>query len=270
MITTHILQLEAVTDGAIAAWNGAAVHGFFFKHLRNVNAPVAERLHADNNTPGPYSLSPLLGLPAPRGGLHTYRQAQVASLRITALSEDLAAAVTAPDGWLARLPERITLDGFTWRITGWQAAHPALRYEDLRDQALKRTPPPSRWRLIFDTPMTLSGRSAAFPFPLPESLLTGWIARWNSCAPFDIHPGLVDAARECMFIDFYDLRTVKWEGKRSAPPLTACTGEIAFRAPRADADLRTALDVLFAFSEFCGSGYKTSMGLGQTRVVRQT
>lgn len=133
---------------------------------------------------------------------------------------------------------------------------------------LAQAPFHPRVKLRFATPTTFShGGDRHLPLPVPELLFRGWARRWNAWAEgwevtdetlarLTDHVGLAHASVETRMM------ALKAGGK-----VVGFEGSITLEAlhPRAwSAEDKSAFSRLAAFSRFCGSGARTTQGMGLT------
>jgi CRISPR-associated endoribonuclease Cas6 len=274
LIASIVIQLRAMRSGSLLNGNGVAAHGAWFKHWNAADSKMGDAVH---DKPGvrPFTLSPLMDLPAAgRDGIIHFSAGQISWLRITTLQDELTERVLDPaSGWLAEVTGApcLEVDDTFWQVIGVATRaeeHPRAgrsSYLELRDRVSKILPPPTSWRLVFDTPMTLNGDHFPFPFPKPESLVKSWLTRWNAFAPFELPSELPGQVRQHLSIEEYALKTTRLRGRGET--ITGCSGTITYQAHGMPADERLSLTLLFEYAFYCGSGYKTSQGLGQTRLV---
>ncbi len=263
-----VLELTALQEGAYHFDTGKGVHGWWFQRWLEHAPAVASEMHQSNRSAA-FTLSPLMGLPHATDGFVKIFTDQSAWLRITTLDETLDGLVLQADGWLEKLPGMVVIENIPWRIQGIHSTHAGhpwagrASYADLRS-LLDMNNPPSRWWLEFGTPMTFNGKKTQFPFPLPEMLVRSWMDRWNAFAPFTLPDEVLQAAREGLGVTGYRLRTQTLiEGKRR---VIGCQGDLSLRAIEQPPGLLLALNLLFEFAFFCGSGYHTTQGMGLTRL----
>ncbi|MBI5842857.1 MAG: CRISPR-associated endoribonuclease Cas6 [Chloroflexi bacterium] len=282
MPLSAVISLEALTDGRLDQFTGRGVHGFWFNHWRNVDAVFADSLH-ENTQDASFSLSPLLGLPSPRGRGAGVRAGQTAFFRIGMLTEELAQSFE--EKWLkaltinseieipqAREERETAIPGQRWKVTAHALEsnqHPMagrVGYEELSRKHLMNPNPPRQWKVEFLSPTTFHGKAGHLPFPLPESLINSWMRRWQAFAPIALpQDEISEWARGSLVVSSYSLRTVP---AREADRLRiGCVGTLTLRALDMPPYLRAAIDLLAAYSFFCGSGAHTTQGLGQTQCV---
>jgi CRISPR-associated endoribonuclease Cas6 len=277
MPLSAVLQLESLAPGRFDGFTGRGVHGFWFKRWAEVDPLTAGRLHSQSQDT-PFTLSPLLGLPA-RRGVTSLQAGQAAWLRITCLETRLEN--TFREKWLEGLEKAGPLElpeGVTWQVRAvaleagshpWAAAVP---YEELSRLHLVNPNPPRQWRLEFFTPTafnsgrTSAGRDHHLPFPLPESLVKSWLRRWQAFAPIALpEEELLAWARLNLAVSAYRLHSLPVrEGEHLR---VGGVGWLSLRALDMPPYLRAAVDLLAAYAFFCGSGAHTTQGMGQTRLV---
>lgn len=273
-----VLQLEAVQSGCYTKSTGVGVHGWWFDQWQAVDQRFRDQVgrdpgiagHLHRNADKPFTLSPLMGLPAsPPGSLTRFPAGQVAWLRFCLLSdsEEMQTALLHPRcGFLAALPDRIRIGGIEWRITALAESPPAHPWAGQASYAtLLSGSPVDAWEIELATPTLFNGNNGTFPFPLPGSLVESWLRRWNAfCAvePFD--DALSEAVRAGgLAVQGYALQAETFiEGNHDS---VGCTGRLAFTARRLTGRQRKQVDALARFSFYCGSGRHTAQGMGLTR-----
>lgn len=274
MIAAFVVELRALRPGKLLNSSGTAVHGAWFRQLGAFNSALVPGVHAAPSGSKPFTLSPLMGLPpAQEDGLHEFQAGQRAWLRICTLSAALSRHMPA---WLDALPAELELSGTHWQVTARQTRadeHPwagAVSYLELRERALARRPVPHVWTLEFATPTAIDGRNFLFPFPAPESLASSWMERWRTFSTLEDWPAfskeeLKSLVRERLAVESYNLRTVQVHLHNR--PVPGCLGTVTFCAHDLPPEVCQALDALMDYAFFCGSGYKTTQGWGQTRLT---
>ncbi len=279
MLTAAVIHLQAVSDGKIEYATGRGVHGFWFHRWAQVAPSIADDLHQENQIP-PYTLSPIMELPRPsRNGSVNIAQGSKTWVRVTALTRSLSEVLLKK--WLPGLENDTEIEipqskipkqtGFRWRVTGVSltgAEHPwagQISYSQLTSKHLYAMRPPNSWRMSFVTPTSFHGGAGHFPFPLPDSLVTSWLRRWQAFAPIALPDDLPDLVRQYIVISAYSLKTAPVHaGKRLT---VGCVGQITLRALKMPPEGRAALDLLANYAFFVGSGHRTTQGMGLTRRV---
>ena len=262
-----VLHLQAAHPGTYRHATGPGVHGWWFQRWQTFNPALADAMHQPGRF-APFTLSPILGIPTPQGPVEV-AEGCPAWLRLTVLSTELEAHLPA---FLDSLPAVLAVDGIVWQLAGVSrtpsehAWADAASYDDLRT-LLDQRKPPDLWTLEMVTPTAFNGKKTQFPFPLPDLMIRSWLERWNAFAPFALPADLVPIGREDLSVATYSLPTHQIsEGLLQA---IGCTGELTMRAFEVHPDMRVALNRLFTFAFYSGTGYHTTQGMGQTRLLRE-
>jgi CRISPR-associated endoribonuclease Cas6 len=140
-------------------------------------------------------------------------------------------------------------------------------YAEFLDHASTDT----RIALRFLTPTCFKAGDLDSPLPAPHSMIRSWLSRWSQYAPppLRINVALVDAAWAHVAISGYDLSTKVRDlgyGKQMG-----FVGRLSLRVVKAGKlgeEILRQLNALADYAEFCGTGRKTTHGMGQTRRIR--
>lgn len=187
-------------------------------------------------------------------------------VRVTALDERAGRALAMAAG-AAVGRAQVALRRSVVRVSGCLRDAPPLA-EATDYAALAALPFAPKVALRFVAPAAFSqGGDRHLPLPVPDLLLRGWARRWNLWAPRDMLwddetvsalAGRVAVARARIETQTVDLDPGK---------LVGFTGTVTLEALRLPAWTdreRGAFAALTAFSRFCGSGARTTQGLGLT------
>ncbi|WP_395089128.1 CRISPR system precrRNA processing endoribonuclease RAMP protein Cas6 [Armatimonas sp.] len=265
------LELEEAT---FLASKQAPAQGWFLKLCQFYHPAVSEALHAEEpeekNVRRPYTLS----------RFHTPPQ-QVNPLELYAVEQGLSA--TCDEGELRRgqrLSLRVGLldDGFAESLRNALpnlplptvgrgrcalASPPEWLYAPW--EALAQVPVPDRLRLEFATPTAFVSQDELLPRPEPERFLASWRRSWERFAPESVPAPTEELLAEAPpLVSAFDLKTLAWPSRQRT-----CVGfvgwmELTWRRG-APEEARRAAASLATLAAFCGTGAKTTTGLGQTR-----
>ncbi|HMA33158.1 MAG TPA: CRISPR system precrRNA processing endoribonuclease RAMP protein Cas6 [Chloroflexia bacterium] len=264
MFLAAVIRLRLVETAPLPPYLGRAAHACFFELLGAVDQGFADELHNADRPKG-FTVSDLIGLPA---------QAQVpagqpCALRLTSTDTHLSQLLR--DRILPGLPDRLQLGGQAFAVEGVAtdaAAHPLAGAADPAELAasfLFRGPPPgNRITLTFASPTTFRSGGHNVPLPLPALVFGGYLDRWNAQVESQLSPDLRRFAEECVGVSRYRLETALVPVEPGAAQV-GFTGTCQFTVLNHDNYWIRLLHLLAAFSFWCGTGYKTTMGLGQTR-----
>ena len=223
-----------------------AMHAILMGALDAADPALAERVHEMHTKPFTQALRP-----DEEGGL---------LWRVAWLDDELAEPFRQG---LARLaPDRLLERPLALHAARATAAHTPYA-------ALAAAPAARRFRLTFHTPTTFKQQYYQEPVPGPYLCFQSWWSRWNHFAPAEhaINVALLDVVAAHVVTSRFRIRSVFWQdGRRRA---IGALGKMTFAAIRGDrveeAWWRRAA-ALAAFSRFCGTGYKTTQGMGQTEL----
>lgn len=241
------LDLRGARD--LPEHGGTQLHANFFKWIEAVDAPLA-RLIDGGDGPKPFTVSPL-SVEADRGAQGVFR--------ITLLDDDLYPIL------LAGLTRRSAAEIHHQVLP--IAAPPevyARSYEELWSGADRH----KHVTLAFDTPTSFKSKEMHYTLPDAVLVFSSHLARWNAFAPPELR---VDEAwpewvrqtvaaarfrlesREVRFRDYVQM---------------GCVGLADYEVirPVRSTDLAAQVfNVLGDYAYFCGTGHKTTQGMGQTR-----
>lgn len=225
-------------------------------------------MHQNNLPQQPFTISPIIGLASDDDGICHFHSGQRVIFRITTLSDKLSDEL--PE-WLDGLWElgKLDLDGTVWQIEKiaiYSDEHPwagFVPYQNIIQTV--RMEKRRSWTLEFITPMTFHG-DHYYPFPQPENLVKSWLDRWNCFSPVVLPENLPEIARRSLMIEKYNLKTVPVRMHGIVFP--GCIGQVTLAFDKSlEEELKNSINILVFYSFFCGSGYKTTQGLGQTRII---
>jgi len=245
------LALNPEEAHALPQYPGRALHGLFYQWLALGDYTLATGVHETSGA-RPFTVALLAG-----------RNGQ-GSLRFTVLDDDLWPAL---EQGIAKTP---TVEVLNRPLTLPEAGPRVYRqtYADLATNA----DGDKRIGLRFHSPTSFRSGGMHVPLPEPRLLFQSWLLRWNDFAPEEhqINIALLDIVEAHVAISRYSLRTrmVDWGRNRK---VIGFVGEAQFyvlRAHKIGKDWLRKLNILADYAPFCGTGHKTTQGLGQTERVR--
>jgi CRISPR-associated endoribonuclease Cas6 len=257
-----------VQKSTIPADQGRATYGLFLELVRQADSALAQELH-DIEGVKPFTVSNLQRTGRRVKGEVTLDPERPVWWRVTTFMPRLSQVVL--EQVLLNLPDQVTLADQPFQVVGAtadEADHAwagQTSYEDLAQSHLLGADDPPPWlNLEFATPTTFRSAGKHLPFPLPGLVFDHWLNKWNKFAPLSLHPDVKRFAEECVAVSRYSLRS---RVVRFGPAtFIGFVGRCSFRALRRDPYWLRLLHTLAAYAFYCGTGHKTTMGLGQTRV----
>lgn len=260
---------------------GPVLQGMFLHLIEEVDPAVCRRLHDDSQY-RPYTLSPLgiVSKPSkkpnsrlPFQGFQWPRDRVLhpetpCMLRVTLLEDDLFP--TFSRYFLSRAAPTFRLGETTFRVTNvavtadggnpWSRYTP---YTDLIEQA-SRARQERAITLRFLSPTSFRRGNVDFPMPDPRLVFRSYRARFEEFAQIAFLPDFDEQ------VEFYTgvarlqrLETTTIRTKKVA--LVGFMGSVTYTIDRkAPPDLLFQMNLLADFAFFCGTGRKTTVGMGQT------
>ena len=183
--------------------------------------------------------------------------------RVTLLEDDLWEPLRAG----VQAVGVLDLNGRTWPVR-WPDAQVTHRSYDF---LLTGVRPADYIEVKFLSPTTFRAGDLDFPLPEPVAVFKSWLSRWNDFAPPDrrISTSLMETVLTNVAISAHRLRTQRHDLGRGQ--IVGFLGEVTFaivKARKLNQALVWQLNALADYAEFCGTGRKTTHGMGQTRRVR--
>lgn len=229
-----------------------ALHATLLKWIAAADSELATAVH-DRPARKPFTVAPLT--PNPDGGWRW---------RITLLVDALWPALLEGGQQTGALD----LDGRAFPVAFEKAQTLHRSYDAL----LTEIQPDTYLRLAFLSPTTFRAGRLDMPLPEPGAVFQSWLSRWNDFAPPNraISTALIDVIREHIAIaEIKALHTERHDLGRSRP--VGFVGYVTYVITGArklnQADV-WRINALADYAEFCGTGRKTTQGMGQTRRTR--
>jgi CRISPR-associated endoribonuclease Cas6 len=237
------------------------LHSWFLDQVRRKDPTLSAYLH-DSQSEKPFTISGLITSPHPDDRTLQLSPDQTYPWTITALSESV---ITWLKQWLQTPPLDITLRSGTFTINDWTLTLPPTTYRQL----LPRTTPTSPTLILsFLTPTSFRRKGTHFPLPLPYNLFHSHLRRWNDFSNYPIDPDpFLNWIDESVIILRHELRSQKVSAGKSGS-VTGFMGAVQYgltpKAQRHSEFVKYFL-ALGKLAPYCGTGHKTTFGLGQTR-----
>ncbi len=276
LLYSVVLELTALNSAVIPATMGHQAHAFFLDLVRQVDPDLAARLHDEPNY-RPFTVSPLSGGRS-EGTTLTLRSGQSCRLRFTLLDGG-PLWQTLTRHFLETPSLTLRLGNAQFRLerllstsksdpTGWAA------FNDWAN--LSTTPGRPTFRLNFVSPTAFSrndgNEKRFFLFPEPVDVWASFRRSWNLYAPAvlrleePVWLELQNFIEQRVLVTDYMLQTatLRFPNYLQKGFTGFCAYKIGGAGPASSLQA-VQLTALAEFSLYCGTGYKTTMGLGQTR-----
>jgi len=265
-LNSVLLKLVAQSEASIVYFMGRHTHALFLGMINSSSPAIARKLHGD--TPlRPFTVSSLIGDFNSTGKELAIECNQDYYIRLTFLEDEiydcfLDASAKAQggtyklDGAVFKV-EGLILDRKDSNLCGHQS------YERLISAA--RAQP--KITMQFFSPSTFRSRGKRnVVFPLPSLVFASYIARWNQYSPFKLPPSLDKTIAE-IAVASYELSTCSLSYVTYSE--TGFMGECHYVLPDSlSSKDAKSINILANFAFYCGTGAKTTMGMGQTRRIK--
>lgn len=257
-----VFDLEAISSTSLYSQYTIGLHAWFLDQVRQFNPELSAYLH-DGESEKPFNISALEGQLVPTGRQLHLEAKQTYHWHVNALSPRVAQFLGQ---WLTQLPQTLALRDAPLQIKQVSIAHPPTTYAQLLQSSVEKQ---TNVSLSFVSPTSFRRKGHHFPLPVPVNLFHSYLRRWNDFSGIPIETeAFLDWIDEGVIIHQHRLESVKVAaGKRGS--VTGFTGAISCglsKAALANTEFTRLFYALVRLSPYCGTGHKTTFGLGQTRL----
>ncbi len=236
------------------------LHAWFLNEVRKDDPEFSQYLH-DGQSEKPFTLSRLSGEMTTNGKQLFLPAGKTYNWYVTALSQ---AMVQWMSRWLLELPEAISLLKKSLEIKSLAISHPATTYDHLFKSRIKKS-----ISLSFISPTSFRSKGHHFPLPAPDKLFHSYLRRWNHFAHNKFEQELfLNWIEENVIISRHQLESVRVAGGKRGL-VTGFVGGVELeliKSVKKNADFIKLYKALGQLAPYCGTGHKTTFGLGQTRL----
>ena len=269
------LSLIPETDVTLRPTMGHHAHAAFLSILRESNPEVAEAVHA-HAAQKPFTVSPLIAKMETRGNLRHIKAGTECKLRFTFLDDELFEhfgkaflTLTMPPIQLGKAVFQVRQ--MTSHATDERSWGKSQTYEELLQSAKTDT----RMCFRFYSPTAFRGmtprgkKTYNADYIDLDRCYQSWVNKWNAFAPIKL-----DKTEILEFVTAHGQVTSvaaaskrQHFGKHIESGWVGTCACIFYPEGSLDTVLLRTVNCLAAFAFYCGTGYKTTMGMGQTRRV---
>lgn len=263
-IVSLVFILTPQKDAVLPPDYAKGLHAWFLDRVRKKDAALSQYLH-DGQSEKAFSISRLEG-EITSNGKQLYISKQNTYLwRVNALSSSV---VSWMQQWFKGMPKTIALHQVRLKILEMAIAQPATTYSKLL-----KTRTSKHLTLSFITPTSFRKSGHHFPLPVPVNLFHSYLRRWNHFATekYDGDAFLAWIEKNVLIVR-HQLESAKVPGGKRGF-VTGFVGAIELDLARGSSENPEYVSLyktLGLLSVYCGTGHKTTFGLGQTRLGWQT
>lgn len=255
-------DLEALAAGPLPAQYTVGLHAWFLQQVRQHDPAFSAYLH-DGESEKPFTISGLEGLLLPRGNGLQLQVGRRYCWSIAALSQPV---VQWLHQWLQCLPDRVGLHQVPLKIQQVKISQPPTTYAQLVAATSAQN---STVALSFVTPTSFRRKSYHLPLPYPKNVFHSYLRRWNNFSNDSVdQKDFLDWIDDFVIIYRHRLESVKVAAGKYGS-VTGFTGAVEFGLSSKalpDTEYVELFYALMHLAPYCGTGHKTTFGLGQTRV----
>jgi CRISPR-associated endoribonuclease Cas6 len=256
------LQLQPQQDLVLPENYSTQLHSWFLDQVRRINPTLSAYLH-DGQSEKPFTISGLNGSTTPHGRSLRFSPDQIYQWTITALSPDVADWFQA---WLQQAPTELQLRIGSFDIKRGSLSQPPTTYAKLLPKTIPDSPSVT---LSFLSPTSFRRKGTHFPLPLPFNLFHSYLRRWNDFSRLAVDQDeFLTWIDESVVILRHQMQSHKVSVGKSGS-VTGFTGAVQFGLTRKSLQNTDFVQLFLALGQlapYCGTGHKTTFGLGQTRV----
>jgi CRISPR-associated endoribonuclease Cas6 len=257
------LILKAIADIFLSQNYTTALHAWFLHQVRDSDPQLSEYLH-DGQSEKAFTLSPLNGNLKPINNTFLAKANSTYTWTISALSKPLCEWLR---NWYSNHPETIKLYKGNFEIAQIGINQLPTTYSSLWSDSSN---PESRFTLAFHTPTCFRSKNHHLPLPIPVNIFHSYLRRWNDFSPESFpQEEFLSWIEKVVYITNHDLDCTKVAVAKHGY-VTGFTGNVEFavdlKASR-NPDFERLLSALIKLAAYCGTGHKTTFGLGQTRLI---
>lgn len=258
-ITLRVVPLQ---PSSLYAQYTIGLHAWLLDQIRAFDPQLSAMLH-DDQAEKAFTISGLEGNLIPTAKEFRILPENQYCWNITAFSQPIVQWLAQ---WLQALPSTIDLRNAPLRIEQVEILHPPTTYAKLWQQAGDGD---FNVSFSFTSPTSFRRHGHHFPLPVPYNLYHSYLRRWNLFSDRPVEPDdFLDWIDAAVIIVRHQIESCKvLAGKRGS--VTGFTGAIELglsAKARANDEMTQLFYALSHVAPYCGTGHKTTFGLGQTRL----
>jgi len=264
MIGSILIKLKPQGEIKVRGNSGEDLYSLFLNVLTKNDKDLAEGIN-DSEKEKPLTISPLLKGAKSSQGYTLLFPNQSTSFRITYLKEELSKLIIKGFLFLSDRKEPLKFSNGEILIerVDWQQGNKAnfTSFEEIFSSAQDER----KVTLEFCSPTSLRSEEEENPFPLPEPVFSSLFKKWKAFSDVKI-PALIEKEFRKIRAPRFRLKTehVNFSDSRA----TGFMGKVYYELPETmSKEIQKGINALADFAFYSGVGYKTFLGMGQTRRV---
>lgn len=276
MLTSMVINLKALETQPYDLKSGRYVHAFFLDTIKKGNKELAEGIHSGSGIK-PFTVSPIQGSFGRISTGRVFIKDFEYWIRFTFLTEEVFKAFSSVVFPLSVDNSIINLGVGKFKVTKVKLERKNLKewlhitsFKEIKEEAeekarkiINNANPPYHLRFSFHTPTSFRRGKISYLFPEPTLIFKSYLKKWNSFSEIRIRDDLIEKITPFLIVTSYRLRTETYDTGDAV--LAGFKGVCTLSYLEKNLYILSDLISLSKFSFFCGTGHKTTMGMGMTR-----
>ena len=264
--TTELVSLEFTfkpfSNGSLYPQYTIGLHAWFLQQIQAFDPDLSAYLH-NGESEKSFSLSGLNGQFISHSQSLQLLENKPYRWRVNGLSSRTVQGLAV---WLRHLPNEMELNHVPLLIESVRLAQPATTYNKLYREGKAATGTVS---LSFASPTSFRRKGHHMPLPWPTNVFQSYLRRWNHFAPQKIdQEDFLDWIDNHVIIQQHQMASMRVAaGKQGS--VTGFTGAVTYALDYKAADEPDYQAMFYALTQlapYCGTGHKTTFGLGETQL----
>ncbi|MEM1255928.1 MAG: CRISPR-associated endoribonuclease Cas6 [Cyanobacteria bacterium P01_H01_bin.21] len=264
--TTELVSLEFIlkptSNTDLYAQYTIGLHAWLLHQIRDIDPDLSAYMH-DGESEKSFSMTGLDGQFIPQSQSLQLQRNKHYRWRVKALNKRVVQGFAT---WLRNLPKEIVLKDSPLTIESVSFAHPPTTYAKLLEQGQAGE---GSINLSFHSPTSFRRKGHHLPLPWPANVFHSYLRRWNHFSNKPVNQeDFLDWVDTYVIINQHHMSTAKVAaGKQGS--VIGFTGAVTYAIDRRGITEKSFVDMFYTLTQlapYCGTGHKTTFGLGETQL----
>ncbi len=271
ILTSCVIFLRTEKEVLVPPSMGQVLHAFFLDSVKKLDRQLSEQLHEPAPVK-PFTVSPLWGEVVFEDNRWRLFPGKEYWFRVTSISSSLSRWLQ--DTWVHALPGEINLAGANFKLCGYTFDHNkhgwagSSSYEDIYNNAVSGNKVGNKITLHFHSPTTFRTRGVNYPLPDPQKVFLNLLQKWNHYSPINLGDNFTEIIAQSVFPGACKIATRIMHFDKYKQ--VGFTGTCTYVIKKGQDDIMArVIHMLAEYAFYAGIGYKTTMGMGQGRAVKE-
>jgi CRISPR-associated endoribonuclease Cas6 len=238
---------------------GQQIHALFLNTIRKVDPVLSRELH-DEVAGKPFTVS--LPLTKNRRPLNQFIAGEECYVRYTVFSNKIWQIF--PQVISSLCNDTVHISRTEVKIISVSLSAEGNEKASETYQEIWEAEPANKFEISFISPTSFRLQGHSFLLPLPSLMYAGYLKKWNKYSNYEIPESVLERINDRLLISKVNLSSQVL--RYSNYFQIGFTGQVMLNAADYSLGESKYLSVLTRFANYCGTGHKTTMGMGQTRV----